>query len=426
MGSMIHLAVGRLEIEWGKNNGFTDHSALFQASDVTNVPYYYVAGEKEGPHAPGEDPWEIHTEYQEGLSKPLHHVIERINLLGHTAAVCEQEFAHHASFDGFDTIGFPFAALRKALATVDVTALSANYGEGGEDFGKFFRREIYPRLDLAMFVENSNRDFEFEMAEGMENLSAYTILHLLADNPTARDLPVQWAFNDVHEGGWAKRSDFIRPVDQASRFLIVTEGSSDAAIIRHAFRLLRPHIADFFDFVDMEEGYPFSGTGNLLRFVQGLISISVLNNVIVIFDNDAEGVSNYRRCMDLNVPENMRVLKLPDLAAFERFRTVGPNGEHTANINGQAAAIECYLQLPPDACVRWSNFVSPVDAYQGALINKTGYMREFLDQRTRTAGYDYSKIEAVLDMVVDAAVHMREKIMEEVFAERVENRLLSS
>jgi hypothetical protein len=40
--------------------------------------------------------------------------------------------------------------------------------------------------------------------EGMENLSAYTILHLLAENPTARGLNVQWAFNDVEDGGWAR------------------------------------------------------------------------------------------------------------------------------------------------------------------------------------------------------------------------------
>lgn len=39
MGSMIHLAVGRLEIEWGKNEGFRDHSALFQGeADVADVP----------------------------------------------------------------------------------------------------------------------------------------------------------------------------------------------------------------------------------------------------------------------------------------------------------------------------------------------------------------------------------------------------
>ena len=75
----------------------------------------------------------------------------------------------------------------------------------------------------------------------------------------------------------------------------MTEGSSDVAIIRKAFRLPKPHIADFFDFVDMQEGYPFPGTGKCVPIVQGLISIRVLNNVLVVYDNDAEGVANFHR-----------------------------------------------------------------------------------------------------------------------------------
>jgi hypothetical protein len=42
MGSMIYLSVGRLEVDWGKNFGFTDHSPLFQCTDLAQVPYYYV------------------------------------------------------------------------------------------------------------------------------------------------------------------------------------------------------------------------------------------------------------------------------------------------------------------------------------------------------------------------------------------------
>jgi hypothetical protein len=42
MGSMIHLAVGRLEIDWGKNTAFNDHNPLFQISDVAEVPHYYA------------------------------------------------------------------------------------------------------------------------------------------------------------------------------------------------------------------------------------------------------------------------------------------------------------------------------------------------------------------------------------------------
>lgn len=420
MGSMISLSVGRLEIDWGRNNGFVDHSALFQAEDVAQIPYYYAGDEIEG--ANGDTEWEVIVEMKEGLSKPLSQVIDRINLLGHTDAVCEREFASLSLLNGFDSKKFSFSDLRTALATVDVQAVAPNYGEGGEDFGKFFRREIFPRLGIKIGPDPMLLHY---VAEGMENISAYTILHLLAANPLAAGLNVQWAFNDLDEGGWAKRSNFVRPVDQTSRFLIVTEGSSDAAIIRKAFRLLLPHIADFFDFVDMEEGYPFSGTGNVFRFVQGLISIHVLNNIIVVYDNDAEGVANLERTQRLNRPLNIEAIKLPDLSDFDRFVTVGPNGKHEANINGRAAAIECYLDLPSDACVRWSSFNSRIGAYQGELINKEAYARSFLDQRRVAQGYRYANIAAVLNMIVATAANMRERSMTQTNANLYEGPLAS-
>jgi hypothetical protein len=416
---MISLAVGRLEIDWGKNNGFVDHSALFQAGDVMQVPYYYAGEEILRPD--GTRDWDIVTEMQEGLSKPLTHVADRINLLGHTEAVCECEFSSLAVFHEFDPSTFSFADLRTALATVDVQELSPNYGEGGEDFGKFFRREILPRLNLK---KDGFDPMELgRVSQGMENLSAYTILQLLATNPTASRLNVQWAFSDIETGGWAKRSDFVRPVDQVSRFLVVTEGSSDAAIIGKAFQLLRPHIADFFDFVDMEEGYPFSGTGNVFRFVQGLISIHIINNVIVVYDNDAEGVANLERTQRLALPHNMVALKLPDVRALERVATIGPNGRHEANINGRAAAIECYLDLPFDACVRWTSFSHKIGEYHGELINKESYARAFLDQRRLLDSYRYDNIAAVLDSIVAAAIAMREHDVAESYTDLYEDRL---
>ncbi len=170
-------------------------------------------------------------------------------------------------------------------------------------------------------------------------------------------------------------------------------------------------MADFFDYVDMQEGYPFSGTGNLFRFVQGLISIAVQNNVIVVYDNDAEGVANYKRTLDLNIPDNMRVLTLPDLPQFRAFDTIGPNGRHKADINGQGAAIECYLDLTGAPCVRWNNYNPKIDVYQGELIGKGTYMRAFLDQGSRLEGYDYRRITSVLDLIVTSAVRMREAVL---------------
>ncbi|MBV8746638.1 MAG: hypothetical protein JO134_16495 [Xanthobacteraceae bacterium] len=68
---MIHLYVGNLQVDWGKNRGFTDHSGFFQANDVAAVPYYYVADGSEYVDANGETQWKLSVVYNEGLSKPL-------------------------------------------------------------------------------------------------------------------------------------------------------------------------------------------------------------------------------------------------------------------------------------------------------------------------------------------------------------------
>ena len=341
-----------------------------------------------------------------GLSKPLEHVIERIDLLGYTTNYARHEFDYLSQTTPFDANKFQFEHLAKALAAVDINSVSADYSNC-EDFGKLFPHCLFDRLGLQTLV-NDPEYVRYHAAEGMENLSAYSVLRLLAPNPLARALPVTWHFADVESAGWARRDDFMRPVDPENRFLIVTEGSSDAKAISHALHLLRPHVADFFQFVDMNEGYPFAGTGNLYNFTKGLISISVQNNVIILYDNDAEGVSSFNRTVELNVPGNMRILKLPDLAAFRQFTTLGPSGIHRADINGRAAAIECYLDVGPTAAVRWNNYHKGLGIYHGELVGKDDIMRRFLAQSTRTADYDFSRIGAVVDMILSQCTAMRE------------------
>jgi hypothetical protein len=410
MGSMIHLAVGRLEIDWGKNSGFTDHSPLFQQTDLAQVPYYYV-DESRGQKENGS--YHLVTEYKDGMSKPLSLVVDRINLLGYTLKYSRREFEFLSHLNHFDAQAFSFDDLARALEAVDVEAVSADYGEGEEDFGKFFRRYMLERLGIDLEVK-----YSWGLSEGMENLSAYTVLQLLARNPLAATLPVTWQFADVEDGGWARRSEFVKPLEQSNRFLIVTEGSSDAGIIKHALKILTPHIADFFDFVDMGEGYPFSGTGNLFNFAKGLISIAIQNNVIVIYDNDAEGVYNFNRTSRLNIPTNMRVLKLPDLPEFKNFDTIGTSGRHCADINGRAAAIECYLDTGTSPVVRWNNFQKDLGVYHGELVAKREVMNRFYEVKDVQASYNFSRIKAVLEMIISECAAMRERaVIAEIEAE---------
>jgi len=57
-------------------------------------------------------------------------------------------------FHRFRRRSIHFDELKEALATIDVNAISAGYGEMVEDFGKFFRRQLFDRLRLASIAAN--------------------------------------------------------------------------------------------------------------------------------------------------------------------------------------------------------------------------------------------------------------------------------
>jgi len=143
------------------------------------------------------------------------------------------------------------------------------------------------------------------------------------------------------------------------KILIVTEGSSDSFIIKHSINSLYPDIADFFEFVDMEKNYPFTGVGNLYNFFLGLVRIKVQNKVIIIFDNDVAGNEKYNLASKIRKPENITVIKLPYDQDFEKVETIGPSGNSIENINGRAVAIECFLDfisVNRVPTIRWTSY----------------------------------------------------------------------
>jgi hypothetical protein len=180
-----------------------------------------------------------------------------------------------------------------------------------------------------------------------------------------------------------------------------------------------PHVADFFYFVDMDSGYPFTGTGNLYRFTQGLVGISIENKVVILYDNDAEGIANFRRTTALARPGNVSVLRLPDLPDCHAiFETIGPQGKSRVNINGRAAAMETFLDVGNEALVRWTNYNRDLQVYQGELEGKTQFARKFLSMRQLEAHYDTAKLRMVLVAIVQACVEMQEKLRIATVAER--------
>ncbi len=82
MSSMITLGIGRMEIDWGKNSSFRDHSVLFRTSDVKPIPYYYVDMDSD----------ETIIELKEGYSRKLSNMKKRLDLLGYDLASIRKMF----------------------------------------------------------------------------------------------------------------------------------------------------------------------------------------------------------------------------------------------------------------------------------------------------------------------------------------------
>ena len=193
---------------------------------------------------------------------------------------------------------------------------------------------------------------------------------------------MQWYMLDHVESGWSTEEDLAPRLEDKDKILIVTEGKTDTFILQSAINVLAPDISDFFYFIDMQENYPFTGTGNLYNFASGLTKIKIQNKTIIIFDNDEAGIFSYKKCKERleNIP-NLKFYHLPDMPEFKKFLTVGPTGESYQDINGKAVSIECFLDLlfaaDKEPMVRWTVYNEKSNQYQGALIGKDEYTRIF-------------------------------------------------
>jgi hypothetical protein len=101
--------------------------------------------------------------------------------------------------------------------------------------------------------------------------------------------------------------------------------------------------------------------------------------------NFSAGRQAHRQASALALPDNMMLVRLPDTDLARTYPTVGPQGEHVLDVNGQAASIELYLgrdvltvngALRP---VRWTGYNQAARAYQGEVEGKTEVEAAFLD-----------------------------------------------
>ncbi|HCE4912018.1 MULTISPECIES: HEPN/Toprim-associated domain-containing protein [Vibrio] len=421
MGTSIELRLGKVSLSYSKNHMGIDYGFLFQEGDLTrrkSEPIGYEYYEKYP-----EDKQEL-DETEEVFARTLSRVLPRLNLLGFTLKTARAEY--QALVAEAEEISNDIEELKKEFLTF-------------EEFCDLACR--YPLIDLKddyVDYDTPNRDLIsqgcfaadmdlFERIPSFENsdlywseasyfsdrvciLSAESMLQVFSLNADNAEVEVTWEFGPIVDAGWVLREEFRPGARQRQKVLIATEGTSDSRIIRRALDVLSPDVADFFNFVDVDERHPFWGTGNLVKFAEGLLRIEVMNQVLFVFDNDAEGVDAFRKLEKLNLPSNMRAMLLPALEEFKEFTTLGPEGVNISDINGRAVAIECYLDLLleqyPPAQVTWSNFKKDINAWHGVLDFKESYSKHFYDQSDEqllNGSYNVQKLLKLLDSLIREA-----------------------
>ncbi|SHM92385.1 HEPN/Toprim-associated domain-containing protein [Mucilaginibacter sp. OK098] len=378
----LSLGVGKLEIEWRKYIfGMDDHFALFQPEDKTDVLYYF------------DDDEVIKSRTGQGYSKSLGDVRERLNMLGYSYRKLPpmlNEYFRSFSYQQEDFKGFSPKKFVELLSAVDINEIDWVEHEGDADYGEFFSRRILtlPQFEpIKSYLEAFSRSTHYIF----EQIDPYIILTALAENPKNRKLLVEWR----------KKDKFI-DLDKYKTYLIVTEGPTDGVVLKKVLQILRPEIADFFDFIDMKENYPFGGVGSMIKFFQGVTKIGTDRQMVFIFDNDTEGRYNFDRLNNVPHPINMKKFVLSDLTEFQKFKTKGDHGDAEEDVNRRAVAIEMYLDhkylFTHTPFVAWGGIHPSAQTLQGALKSKTKYYDKFMSLEEQDYGsYDFSKLNKLLE-----------------------------
>lgn len=419
MGTAIELCIGNVTLSYSKNFMGEDYGFLFQEGDLyrrqtdaINYDYYEEHPEEK--------------EEQELFARTLSRILPRLDILGFNLEAARTEYQTVvAEAEEVSSSSELEESKKEYLTFEEFCDLACRYPLGDLKSG-YIEYETPDRDIIAQGRFAADIDV-FERIPWTENsdsywpeasflsarvciLSAESMLQVFALNAANAEVEVTWEFGPIVHAGWVQRDAFQPGALQSQKVLIATEGASDARIIRRSLDVLRPDVADFFNFVDVDERHHFWGTGNLVKFAEGLLRIEVLNQVLFVFDNDTEGVDAFRKLEKLKLPTNMRAMLLPDLEEFREFATRGPEGVSVSDINGRAAAIECYLDLRlnqyPDAQVTWSNLKKNIDTWHGVLDFKESYSKHFYeqpDELLRNGDYDVSKLLKLIDALIQQA-----------------------
>lgn len=220
------------------------------------------------------------------------------------------------------------------------------------------------------------------------------------------DAIVEYDLSDVINNGWIIEREARNIAFQ--KILVLTEGRTDVEFIGGSIKKLYPHLFPYFHFIDFNEYKVESNASALVKLVTSLAAVNITHPIIVLFDNDTTGLMEMKRLMQVQMPSNIKVLKLPDLKLAKNYPTLGPTGLKKMNINGLACGIEMYLGMDilidnnGYIPIHWKAFNDKENKYQGEISDKKLIQEKFRAKLKSNDPSNFEEMELILTSIFSA------------------------
>lgn len=338
MSRYFELRIGEILVTYITN--YFDSSLLlpFQTSDLTST---FMTAEEEGALR---------------FDAPARVVGRRLDLLGHTLTRARAVYAR--------SIGD--SNLRRSYPEYNWPLTLADWQRGVAAAATRVQADRFGSWSPEKWVWD-------DILLGFPGGGLWEVVRALAD--AQPDATVSLDLTDLARGGYVDDATDLSTGQAREPLIILTEGKSDARLLRNAIDVLFPDYSEFIRFVDYDFAKASGGVHEVVRFVKMFCGAGIKNRIVALFDNDTAGHEACQQLMEL--PANVFPMCLPTLELFRRYPTIGPDGETENDIDGRACSIELYLgrqalsdvegKLRP---VRWAGFNEKMKRYQGAVSEK--------------------------------------------------------
>lgn len=280
---------------------------------------------------------------------------------------------------------------------------------------KFIQSNKFNRFKYNNDFENTNPILHYMLKDdwyGFKGLDVCIFLRLLLE--ISEDGEFVCDITDLLLSGYVDE-DYIKNVQDRyfniDKIILLTEGKTDIEILSRALRLFYPHLYSYFAFMDFENSKVEGGVGFITGIVKSFAGVGISNKIVALYDNDTAAKVATKQLEKIKLPNNLKIMYLPDIEKLKNYPTIGPTGLISMNVNGMAGSIEMYLgndalfdnQTNSYYPIQWKGYESGLSQYQGEIIEKKLVQKKFYEilekcekDNTKIKDYDFEDLHLVL------------------------------